>query len=660
MTYLDQDKMLELYETMLRIRRFEETVAKLFYNAEIPGFVHLYIGEEAIATGVIHALRKDDYITSTHRGHGHLIAKGVDLKKLMAELYGKETGLNKGRGGSMHAVDVSIGVMGANGIVGSGIGLAAGVALAIKYRGKDNVVATFFGDGASNTGVFHETLNMASIWKLPVLFVCENNMYAATTPVKKALSVDRVSKRASAYSIEGMTIDGTDVLEVYETAKKLVEGIRSGKGPALLEALTLRVRGHFEGDPQEYRPRDEVEKFVRERDPIVRFRNYLIDKGLLNDAKDEEIKSKIDREILEAVDFARRSPYPRPETALDYTYFESEIKYEEKPVKGNRVITYVEAVREALDYEMTLHEDVIVMGEDSVAAGVWGVTKGLAAKHGADVRIIDTPISEDGFTLIAIGAAMMGLRVVVEHRFADFLYLAMNAIFNHAAKLRYMSGGQVRIPVLIRAAIGAGLSAAAQHSSTNASMFVNHPGLKVVAPATPYDAKGLFLASIRDGNPVVFLEHKKLYRMLGPVPEEEYLIPLGKASIKKEGSDVTIVTYSYMLHESLEAAKELEEKYNISAEVIDLRTLYPLDRKTLKESVEKTAKLVVVDEGWAPCGISSEVIVAVEEEAFGYLDSRPVRINTGHAPIPFSPTLEKEILPNKDKIVRSVLSLFRR
>jgi len=656
---LDQGKLLSLYETMLRIRRFEETVAKLFYSGEIPGFVHLYIGEEAIATGVIHALRRDDYITSTHRGHGHLIAKGVDLKKLMAELYGKETGLNKGRGGSMHAVDVGIGVMGANGIVGSGIGLAAGVALAVKYRGKDNVVAAFFGDGASNTGVFHETLNMASIWKLPVLFVCENNMYAATVPVKKSLSVDRVSKRASAYNIEGVTVDGTNVLEVYETAEKLVKEIRGGRGPALLEALTLRVRGHFEGDPQHYRPKDEVDEFLRERDPIVKFRNYLISNGFLNEAMDSEIRSKVEKEVLEAVEFARNSPYPKPDTALEYTYSESKLTYKEPP-PGSRVITYVEAVREALDYEMSRYDDVIVLGEDVVAAGVWGVTKGLAAKYGADVRVIDTPISEDGFTLMAVGAAMAGLRVVVEHRFADFLYLAMNAIFNHAAKLRYMSGGQFRIPILVRAAIGAGISAAAQHSSTNASMFVNHPGLKVVAPATPYDAKGLFLASIRDGNPVVFLEHKKLYRMSGPVPEEEYVIPLGKASVKKEGNDVTIVTYSYMLHESLEAAKELKEKYGIDAEVIDLRTLYPLDRKTLRESVEKTMKLVVVDEGWGPCGISSEVIATVEEEAFGYLDSRPVRINTGHAPIPFSPPLEKEILPSKEKIVRSVLTLFRR
>jgi 2-oxoisovalerate dehydrogenase E1 component len=656
---LDQGKLLSLYETMLRIRRFEETVAKLFYGGEIPGFVHLYIGEEAIATGVIHALRRDDYITSTHRGHGHLIAKGVDLKKLMAELYGKETGLNKGRGGSMHAVDVGIGVMGANGIVGSGIGLAAGVALAVKYRGKDNVVAAFFGDGASNTGVFHETLNMASIWKLPVLFVCENNMYAATVPVKKSLSVDRVSKRASAYNIEGVTVDGTNVLEVYETAEKLVKEIRGGRGPALLEALTLRVRGHFEGDPQHYRPKDEVDEFLRERDPIVKFRNYLISNGFLNEVMDSEIRSKVEKEVLEAVEFARNSPYPKPDTALEYTYSESKLTYKEPP-PGSRVITYVEAVREALDYEMSRYDDVIVLGEDVVAAGVWGVTKGLAAKYGADVRVIDTPISEDGFTLMAVGAAMAGLRVVVEHRFADFLYLAMNAIFNHAAKLRYMSGGQFRIPILVRAAIGAGISAAAQHSSTNASMFVNHPGLKVVAPATPYDAKGLFLASIRDGNPVVFLEHKKLYRMSGPVPEEEYVIPLGKASVKKEGNDVTIVTYSYMLHESLEAAKELKERYGIDAEVIDLRTLYPLDRKTLRESVEKTMKLVVVDEGWGPCGISSEVIATVEEEAFGYLDSRPVRINTGHAPIPFSPPLEKEILPSKEKIVRSILTLFRR
>ncbi len=657
---ISESKLLEMYKTMLKIRRFEETVMELFAKGEIPGFVHLYIGEEAIATGVCHALRDDDYIMSTHRGHGHIIAKGVDVKRLMAELYGKETGLNKGRGGSMHAADFSKGVIGANAIVGSGMGIATGVGLAIKYKGLDKVVAVFFGDGASNTGVFHESLNMASIWRLPVLFVCENNRYAATIPVNKTLSVDRVSKRAAAYNMPGKTVDGTNVLEVYQAAREFIERARRGGGPALLEALTLRVRGHFEGDPQHYRPKGEVEEWLRRNDPIRKYREYLFEKGVLSEEVDKEIKKKVEEEIREAVEFARKSPYPKPETALEYVYYEPRgLEYNEPP-PGNRIITYVEAVREALDYEMARDENLIVMGEDVVAAGVWGVTKGLAEKYGADRRVIDTPISEDGFTLAAIGAAIAGLRVVVEHRFAEFLYLAMNAIMNHAAKLRYMSGGQLKIPIVIRSAIGAGVSAAAQHSSTNIAMFVNHPGLKVVAPSTPYDAKGLFLSSLRDGNPIMFFEHKKLYRMRGPVPEEDYMIELGKADVKREGEDVTIVTYSYMVHEALAAANILEEKYGISTEVIDLRTIYPLDKDTIRKSIEKTMKLVVVDEGWAPCGISAEVIATVNEEAFGYIDAKPVRINTLHAPIPFSPPLEQYILPNKEKIVKAVREVMGR
>ena len=646
---------------MLRIRRFEETVRDLFAKGEIPGFVHLYIGEEAIATGVMYALRSDDYIMSTHRGHGHLIAKGVDLKRLMAELYGKETGLNRGRGGSMHAADFSKGVIGANAIVGSGIGIATGVALAMKYRGIDRVVAVFFGDGASNTGTFHESLNMASIWKLPVLYVCENNQYAATIHVKKTLSVDRVAKRAAAYNIPGETVDGTNVLEVYNAAKKFIERARRGEGPALLEAVALRVRGHFEGDPQHYRPKGEVEEWLRRHDPVKKFRDYLIQNGIIDEKEDEEIRRQVEKEIEEAVEFARKSPYPRPETALDYVYYDPGIPEEayEEPPPGNRVITYVEAVREALDHEMARSDDVIVLGEDVVAAGVWGVTKGLAEKYGADVRVIDTPISEEGFTLVGVGAAIAGLRVVVEHRFAEFLYLAMNAILNHAAKLRYMSGGQLKIPLVVRAAIGAGVSAAAQHSSTNVAMFANHPGLKVVAPATPYDAKGLFLSAIRDQNPVMFFEHKKLYRMRGPVPEEDYMVKIGRAKTLVEGEDVTIVSYSYMVHEALAAAKTLREKYGIKAEVIDLRTIYPMDRDAIRKSVEKTMRLVVVDEGWAPSGVSAEVITVANEEAFGYIDAVPVRINTLHAPIPFSPPLEQYILPNRDKIVKAVLEVTR-
>jgi len=658
---LSTSDLVSMYRTMLLIRKFEEEVRDRFAEGEIPGFVHLYIGQEAIAAGVMTALRRSDYIVSTHRGHGHLIAKGADVRRLMAEIYGKVTGLNKGKGGSMHAADIKVGVVGANGIVGSGIGLAVGVGLAIKYRGEDSVVATFFGDGASNTGVFHESLNMASLWELPVIFVCENNNYAATTHVSKALSVKDVAARAKAYGIPGVVVDGTDVIEVFRVAKEMIERARGGGGPSLMEAKVMRVRGHFEGDPQHYRPKGEGEEWLRRNDPIVKLRNELLRRGLVSEDELRSVEEGVTREVREAVRFARESPYPRPEEALDDVYFIREDGGGNylPPKDVERELTFVEAVREALDHEMSRNNDIIVMGEDVEAAGVWGVTKGLASKYGAGVRVIDTPISEDGFTLAAVGAAIAGLRVVVEHRFADFLYLACNAILNHAGKLRYMSGGQFNIPVVIRAAIGAGLSAAAQHSSTNVAMFTNHPGIKVVAPSTPYDAKGLFLSALRDGNPVMFFEHKKLYRVKGPVPEEDYEVPIGKADIKREGDDITIVTYSYMLYEVLKAAELLESKYGISAEVLDLRSIQPLDRELIGSSVRKTGKLLVVDEGWGPCGVSAEVINVAIEEALEYMDARPARLNTEFVPIPFSPPLEHYVLPTTEKIVSKAVKVVR-
>ena len=651
-----------LYRTMLLIRRFEETVRDKFAASEIPGFVHLYIGEEAIAAGVMAALRDDDYIMSTHRGHGHLIAKGADIRRLMAELYGKKTGLNKGYGGSMHAAQMSRGIIGANGIVGSGIGIATGAALALKYKKSNSIVASFFGDGATNIGAFHESLTMASIWNLPILYVCENNQYAATIRFNKTSPVKDAVERVKAYGMKGLKVDGTDPVVVYKAANSLVNEIRRGEGPRFLEAVAFRVRGHFEGDPQHYRKPGEVDEWLEKNDPVEKFRRRLLEEGVLTEEEDKALRKEIEDIIIDAVEYARSSPYPEGREALNNVYYEGRLVPFEDPVDPGpgegRVITFVEAVREALDHEMGRDPNVIVLGEDVVSAGVWGVTRGLAEKYGADVRVIDTPIAEQGFTLVAIGAAIMGLRVVVEHRFSDFLYLPMDAILNHAAKLRYMTGGQIdAIPVVIRSAMGAGVSAAAQHSSTNASMFANHPGVKVVAPSTPYDAKGLFLSSLRDGNAVLFYEHKKLYRMRGPVPEHDYVIPLGKADVKRKGDDITIVSYSYMVHEALAAAKVLEDKHGVSAEVIDLRTLYPLDREAIRDSVSKTGRILVVDEGWAPASIASEVITTAMEEAIEYIDSVPARLNTLHAPIPFSPPMEQYVLPNRDKIVDMALQV---
>jgi len=319
LTTLDEKMMVEMYQKMLRVRKFEEKVSELFAAGKIPGFVHLYVGEEAVAVGACSALRRDDYMTSTHRGHGHCIAKGGELKYMMAELFGKRTGYCKGKGGSMHIADIDLGILGANGIVGAGIPIAVGAALSAKLRGTDQVALSFFGDGASNRATFHEGINLAAIWHLPAIFLCENNLYAQTTPMRAGTAVENIADRASAYSIPGVIVDGNDVLAVYEAVAEAVGRARRGDGPTLVECKTYRWRGHSEGDPQKYRGREEVEDWVR-RCPIRRFEAHLTKIGVLTDRDIQEIDEAVRREVQEAVDFAERSPYPRPEEALEDLY----------------------------------------------------------------------------------------------------------------------------------------------------------------------------------------------------------------------------------------------------------------------------------------------------------------------------------------------------
>ncbi len=314
---LSPERKLALLETMVRIRTFETRVEELFLNKKIPGFVHLYIGEEAIATGVMANLRKDDWITSTHRGHGHAIAKGAKTDKMMAELFGKKTGYCKGKGGSMHIADFSVGMLGANGVVGGGFNIAVGAALSAQIKKTDQVAVCFFGDGASNRGTFHEAINLAAIWKLPVLFVNENNQYASTTPVNYGLSAQHVADRAKGYGIEGYTVDGNNIAETYNAAAYLIQRAREGKGPALLECLTYRVKGHYVGDPERYRTREEVQKMVNERDPIHAYKSWLLDAGITNQAGIAKFYDLAEQELRAAIEFAESSPLPEPEDALN-------------------------------------------------------------------------------------------------------------------------------------------------------------------------------------------------------------------------------------------------------------------------------------------------------------------------------------------------------
>jgi pyruvate/2-oxoglutarate/acetoin dehydrogenase E1 component/TPP-dependent pyruvate/acetoin dehydrogenase alpha subunit len=640
------EKLLEIHASMARIRAFEERMREMFLASRLPGFVHLYVGEEAIASGICAALRRDDYIASTHRGHGHALAKGARMDQMAAEIMGKATGMCGGKGGSMHVADFSVGMLGCNGIVGGGLGIVAGAAFSAKYRGTDQVAVAFFGDGASSKGQFHEALNWAAVKKLPAIFVCENNHYAQFTDPQFTISVENVADRAAGYGIPGEVVDGQDALAVYRAASRAVERARRGDGPTLLEMKTYRYYGHYVGDAERYRSREEVADW-RARDPLRLLGERLLSEGRTDQAAIDANLAAADREIDEAEQFAVESPLPADEMAFADVYAPS-LATEEIEGGESRPLLFGEATREAMRSAMSADPNVVVMGEDIHWGGNFGQFNGLYDEFGPD-RVVDMPISEPIIVSAALGAAITGLRPIISMSFVDFTLSAADELLNQVAKIRYMFGGQTRVPLVFRASDGAVRQAAAQHSQCLEAIFAHIPGLKVVAPSTVGDAKGLLAAAIADGNPVIFLEHKQLGPSRGPAPAGEYLIPIGKAKVVRPGKDVTVVTYSRMTVLTLEAAESLADE-GVDAEVIDLRSLAPIDWETIAASVRKTHRVVVAHEAYLYGGLGAEIAARIGRDLFDELDGPVERVGAKHAPLPFSPPLENMILPNVDDI----------
>jgi 2-oxoisovalerate dehydrogenase E1 component len=498
---------------------------------------------------------------------------------MMAELYGRETGYCRGRGGSMHIVDVSLGILGANGIVGAGTQIAAGAGLSAKTRKTGQVVVCFFGDDASTEGMFHESMNLASVWDLPVIFVCENNLYGQFTPYEKHSRVRDVAEKAKAYGMPSVIIDGNDVVAVRTAVEDAVEKARAGKGPMLVECKTYRWHGHYEGDVYPYRDEAEIEEW-KKKCPISNFRAKLIAEGVATEAELDALDTAVDDAVKAAVEFAEQSPVPDPATIRENLYSAETITEEARASEEADEFPMALTIQQTLAEEMRRDENVVVLGED-VATGVFGVTAGLVQEFGED-RVLDTPISENIIAGAAVGAAMTGLRPVAEIEFSDFLTCCMDPIINQAAKLRFMTGGQVKMPLVIRTNMGGGFSAAAQHSQSMESLLMHVPGLVIAVPSTPRDAKGLLKTAIRSDNPVLFFEHKAMYFNSGEVPQGEYTIPFGKADIKRKGKDVTVVAVAAMVQKALGVAERLQND-GISVEVIDPRTLVPLDKKSIPE-----------------------------------------------------------------------------
>ncbi len=646
----------QLYRLMQTIRQTEEELARCHQRGLIHGACHTYVGEEAIASGVCAHLKHEDVVFSTHRGHGHALAKGMPPAELIAELFGRETGCSRGRGGSMHLFSPEIGMMGTSGIVGPCILQACGGGYSSKLLKNGTVGVAFFGDGAVNNGAFHEGLNMASIWKLPVLFICENNQYATEVPFAYASGNPSVGARGAAYGIPGFEIDGNDVLEVHRVAGEAVARARAGEGPTLIECKTYRTRAHAEGMGDfTYRTRDEVEEW-KLRCPITRLRTTVAFDSMLTSQLD-----KIDREVAETVrharEYAETSSVPSPASATNHVYAPALPIRSSAKEFSSRTITYSQATLEALSEAMANDPTTFVMGEGiGKRGGNFVTTKGLYDLYGPE-RLCDTPISERGFVGLACGAAMTGTRPIIDFMFADFVLDGFGEIVNQIAKIQYMSSGRLDMPVLLRGCIGIGHSAATHHSGSYYGIYGQVPGLRVVVPSSPADAKGLLTHALRCNDPVLFLEHREILQVKGPVPEGHHEIEFGKARVVREGTHVTIVALARMVHLANEAADELE-KHGITVDLIDPRTVSPLDTDTILESVRKTGRLLIVDEPPSPYGFSAEIAAQVVDRGFNDLDA-PIRRLTGtFCPTPYAPSLETAVVPQKDDVIRAIRDLI--
>lgn len=652
----DRQVLLDLFERMVLLRRFESIAQIACRKGETPGFLHLYIGEEATGVGVCAHLRPTDWVTSTHRGHGHALAKGADPGRVMAELFGKADGICGGRGGTMHLYDRSVGLFGTNGIVAAGIGHAVGIGMSARQQGRDDIGVAFFGDGAANHGGFHEALNFAAVQRAPSVFVCENNLYATATPLKSITLNPEIASKAASYCMPGVAVDGNDVFAVWLAMREATERARSGKGPTLIEAKTYRTVGHHEGDPVigTYRTQEELDAWIK-RDPIDMFRKKLIeDYGIADAEMLAAIEARIEKVVEQALAFARNSPEPDPATVRLHVFADPinpPAALQSRAIGETRAQGWLEAVRDGIAEEMRANPAILYFGEGTgERGGSFAHTKNLWQEFGAE-RMVDTPISEQGFTAAAVGASATGASTVSDLMFADFAFETAGQIFLQAAKLRYMTSGLMSAPMVVRVGAGALRSSGPHHSGIYHPVFAHMPGLIVCVPSTPADAKGLMKTALRAGDPVIMLEPKALFASKGEVPVGEHFVPFGVARIARAGTDITIVAAGQMVQRALEAAETLAVE-GIEAEVVDPRTIMPLDIDTIVASVRKTHRLLIVDEAWAMCGLGGEIAQAINELAFDELDAPPGRLHTAPTSHPFAPVLERAMLVDTARIAQ--------
>lgn len=639
---VDPKLQIELYRRMLKPRMVEEKMLLMLRQGKISKWFS-GIGQEAISVGVASALQPEEYILPMHRNLGIFTTREVPLSRLFSQWQGKANGFTKGRDRSFHFGTQEYKIVGMISHLGPQLGVADGIALADKLKRNRRVTAVFTGEGGTSEGDFHEALNIASVWDLPVLFCIENNGYGLSTPTNEQYRCKQLSDKGIGYGIESYTIDGNNILEVFTNVERLCKSMRENPRPVLLEFMTFRMRGHEEASGTGYVPDTLLDEWSK-KDPIENYERFLKLTKLISDSTIEELRTEIEREISEQLDcsFAEEEVGFTLNKELN-DLFNSFVYQEVAPNFETNHIRLVDAVSQGLWQSMERHDTLVLMGQDIAEyGGVFKATEGFVDAFGKE-RIRNTPICESGVIATAMGLSINGMKAVVEMQFADFVSSGFNPIVNYLAKSHYRWSAPA--DVVIRMPCGGDVGAGPFHSQTNEAWFTKTPGLKVVYPAFPYDAKGLLATAINDPNPVLFFEHKALYRSsYQDVPTGYYTLPFGKAALLTEGSDISIVSYGAGVHWALNT---LSKQPQIAADLIDLRTLMPLDMKTVYESVKKTGKIIILQEDSLFGGIASDISALVMENCFEYLDAPVRRVASLETPIPFAKNLEDNYLPKK-------------